>query len=231
MNHDILTQFQAVNDKLETAMGNLTQVYSEIASYTADLVQQAYGEKCMEFPINIELVARELGITISRRSLNLDAEGRFSRILGKISIRNGKATIEVDSNVSYKTRRYATAHAIGRYLLNGGRNMFESTYAIPLIPQGLDEIMADVAALFLLLPIDVFQKEFTAYLEECRDYPLDVDAWLQYLSDTSQISLFNLSIGYQQLKQVLGYQRQKEFAENEFDIYKLLKDPYNIIYA
>lgn len=231
MNQDIVMTFWKTNEKLESAMGDLTEIYCKIAEDASALIKQTYGTKNVELPINIELVARELGITVSKRNLNLDAEGRFSRILGKIVMRNQKTMIEVDNNVSYKTRRYAMAHAVGRYLLSGGKNMFESTYAIPLIPQGLEEIMADVVALFLLLPVDVFKVEFAKYLEECMDYPLDVDAWLQYLSDTSQISLFNLSIGYQQLKQVLGYQRQKEFAKSDFNIYQLLGDPYNIIYA
>lgn len=59
---------------------------------------------------------------------------------------------------------------------------------------------------------------------------MDVDLWLQYLSDKSQISLFNLSIGYQQLKQVLCLQRQKEFEAKGYDINKM-ESTYEKIFA
>lgn len=52
-----------------------------------------------------------------------------------------------------------------------------------------------------------------------------------HLSNKSQISQFNLAIGYQQMKQVLCYQRQLEFRESGFDINKILDDPYDIIFA
>ena len=136
----------------------------------------------------------------------------------------------MEATVSYKTQRYAIAHSIARYLLREDESWDESSYAIPLIPQSLEEIMGDVLALFLLLPMETFKKEFSKYLEARKEYPMDVDLWLQYLSDKSQISLFNLSIGYQQLKQVLCLQRQKEFEAKGYDINKM-ESTYEKIFA
>ena len=93
--------------------------------------------------------------------------------------------------------------------------------------------MADVVALFLLLPPELFKIEFKNYLVQMieNEKPIDVDVWLDYLSNKSMVSLFNLSIGYQQLKQVLSYEKQKQFEAIGFDIDKMVEDEYDIVYA
>lgn len=231
MGNGIIKQFS--NIKLENGLDNMTQVYLEIAEMAEELVNASYemeGRK-VEFPIDVYVIAKYLGIEIELEKLNKGQGASFNRILSNITVIGGMADITIDDGVGYKTQRYAIANSIGRVLLNQNRILLESNYAIPLIPQSLEEIAADVIALFLLLPIQVFKDEFMNYLRGCEDYPLDVDVWLEYLGNKSQISQFNLAIGYQQLKQVLCYQRQKEFSENNYDISKLIHDPYDQIYA
>lgn len=58
-----------------------------------------------------------------------------------------------------------------------------------------------------------------------------MDEWLQHLSDRCQISPFNLAIGYQQMKQVLCYQRQQEFEKYDYDINRMPEDKYSKIFA
>ncbi|MCI8463599.1 MAG: hypothetical protein HFG25_11785 [Lachnospiraceae bacterium] len=50
-------------------------------------------------------------------------------------------------------------------------------------------------------------------------------------SDACQVTPFNLAIGYQQMKQVLCYQRQMEFEKNDYDITKMPEDKYDKIFA
>ncbi len=50
-------------------------------------------------------------------------------------------------------------------------------------------------------------------------------------SDACQVTSFNLAIGYQQMKQVLCYQRQMEFEKNDYDITKMPEDKYDKIFA
>lgn len=212
----------------------ITRKYLKAAEAAEKVVNDVYkktGSGEPKFPIDIEMVAKEHGFKVEREALNSSGEKRYSRILGRILTRDDQITITVDNSVSYKTQRYAIAHAIGRWIISSERKIFESSYAIPLIPQGLEEVAADVVALFLLLPLDVFKKEFVRYLDNCREYPLDVDGWLADLSNKSQISLFNLSIGYQQLKQVLCLQRQQDFEKSGFNIDMLMDDPYGKIFA
>ena len=56
------------------------------------------------------------------------------------------------------------------------------------MPSEITDVVADKVALFLLLPLDLFKEEFKKYLLSIKDYPLDVDEWLSYLSDRSQVN-------------------------------------------
>ncbi len=234
------TQIQCLKETVEGTAEN----YLEIANATEELIEASYAGESdikensvkksdykIEFPIDIELVASHLGMKIEKKSLNREEPRSFSRVLGIITSQDGKAYVAIDNEVSYKTQRYTIANAVGRFLLNQSGTSLKCSYAIPLIPQSLEEIAADTIALFLLLPMKTFKEEFLNYLEGCGDRPLDVDAWLMHLSNKSQISQFNLAIGYQQMKQVLCYQRQLEFRESGFDINKIQDDPYDIIFA
>lgn len=209
---------------------DMSEIYLDIAEKAEKFIKKIYKDKEINLPIDLNLIAEDLGIRIMQENLNINGGKSLSRILGRLECENFQTWIKVEASVSYKTQRYAIAHSIARYLLREDKSWDESSYAIPLIPQSLEEIMGDVLALFLLLPMETFKKEFSKYLEARKEYPMDVDLWLQYLSDKSQISLFNLSIGYQQLKQVLCLQRQKEFVANGYDINKM-ESTYEKIFA
>ena len=238
-----LREFQDLN--LGEGVEGMADLYLKVAKAAEKLVEASYAEASgfkagdektaycrYEFPIDIELIARYLEMTIEKKSLNREEPRSFSRILGIITSQNGRAVVVVDNEVSYKTQRYTIANAIGRFLLNQTETSLKCSYAIPLIPQSMEEIAADVIALFLLLQMKDFKDEFMHYLERCgNDRPLDVDAWLVYLGNKSQVTQFNLAIGYQQMKQVLCYQRQSDFKNSGFDISIIFDDPYDIIYA
>ena len=227
-----MKRFEELN--INKGVENITKLYNEIAVYTEELVSESYKKvnKEVSFPIDINIIAEYLDINIKRDNLNLVGSTNYSRKLGIITARNSSGYIVVDENVSYKTCRYAIANGIGRYLLNQSRGIFKSSYAIPLIPQSLEEIAADSIAVFLLMPVTTFKDEFLAYLNACESRPLDVDEWMQHLSDRCQITQFNLAIGYQQMKQVLCYQRQQEFEKYNYDITKMTdEDKYSKIFA
>ncbi len=203
----------------------------KISNEVEALVYHCYQEENRkpEFPIDLNIIMKYLGIEVGYEALNTENIEQFSRTLAILTMPNRQPHILVDNTENYKTQRYATANAIGRFLMS--ETVFESSYAVPLIPQSLEEIAADIVALFLLMPMSLFKDEFREYLERANDRPLKVDAWLQYLSDRSQISPFNLAIGYQQLKQVLCFQRQHNFKECGYDINKMEDDQYGMIFA
>jgi len=218
-----------INEGVESS----SKLYENIAVRAEKLVYESYmaANKTVTFPIEINLIADYLGIEIRRENLNLAGTTNFSKNLAITTSTSGRVTIIVDTSVSYVTRRYAIANGIGRYLLNESKSMLKYAYAIPLIPQSLEEIAADSIAIFLLLPVALFKDEFLRYLNTCEECPMDVDKWLKHLSDVSQVTPFNLAIGYQQMKQVLCYQRQMEFAKYDYDITKMQEDPYDKIFS
>ena len=133
---------------------------------------------------------------------------QFGKILSQVIITEEERWIQVDNKIGYKTQQYAIAHSIARFLLlDQEKGAYEKSYAIPLMPSEI----TDKVALFLLLPLDLFKEEFKKYLLSIKDYPLDVDEWLSYLSDRSQVNMFNLAIGYQQLKQAAYSERMDKF--------------------
>lgn len=231
-----MEQFEnlGINEKFE----DMAKLCNEIAILAEKLVAESYlrYDKKYAFPIDIELIAKHLGMSIAKERLNLDGASNLSRKLAiimstKVSAKEEDVRIVVDNEVSYKTQRFAIANCIGRYLLNQSRGMYKNTYAIPLIPQNLEEIAADSIAVFLMMPVSLFKEEFLQYLNSCNQHPLDVDEWMEHLSDTCQITPFNLAIGYQQMKQVLCYQRQAEFEKYNFDITQMPEDKYSKIFA
>lgn len=214
------------NDTIE----KITDVYMETAIRVNEMLQNIYGDEKIVFPVDLNKIAMTMEIDLKPESMNSEDVNRFSKILGKLITTDKELKIEYDKKVGFKTQRYAIAHAIARYLIKDNQNISEISYAIPLIPTSLDEIRADMIALFMLLPMETFKEEFSNYLENCTKHPIDVDNWLFHLSDVSQVSFFNLSIGYQQLKQVLCYQRQQKFLKN-MDFEEMKKDNYKNIYA
>lgn len=227
-----LGQFELL--EIDKGVESITEVYNEIAVRAEHLVAVSYAKagKTVSLPIDINLIAKHLGITVIKEKLNLDGGACLNKKLAVTTAMGGKEVqIVVDSEVGYKTRRYAIANAIGRYLINQSKNMFKNTYAIPLIPQSLEEIAADSIAVFLLMPIEAFKEEFLQYIQENKECPLNVDEWLAYLSEKCQITPFNLAIGYQQMKQILCYQRREEFRKYDYDVTKMPEDRYDSIYA
>lgn len=212
----------------------LAKNYYEIAIRAEQLVYESYAkaDKTALLPIDIDLIASHLGIRVEKEILNPEGVSSFSKNLAvTTSTKETGVKILVDAGVSYKTRRYAIANGVGRYLLNESKSMMKTAYAIPLIPQSLEEIAADSIAVFLLMPITLFKEEFLLYLNTCKKEVLNVDNWMEHLSDACQVTPFNLAIGYQQMKQVLCYQRQMEFEKNDYDITKMPEDKYDKIFA
>lgn len=201
-------------------------LYLRLAYQIESFIQKVYHEygNEIEFPVDVQLISEYMGISVIVRDISASAPNQFNKILGHIRINKDEKMILVNKRVGFKTQRYAIAHSIGRYLLLRGKSIYEHSYAIPLMPDELGEISADTVALFLLLPLNVFKKEFKHYLKITKDYPLDVDKWLQYLSDMSQVPMFNLAIGYQQLKQVACYERIEAFKKADYDFDNFIDD-------
>lgn len=217
------------SEKLKEAGIDEAKGLLNLAKIMQDFLEKIYrlNKKELEFPIDIQLVARTLGFQIKRESLNESEMDQFGKILSQVIITEEERWIQVDNKIGYKTQQYAIAHSIARFLLlDQEKGAYEKSYAIPLMPSEITDVVADKVALFLLLPLDLFKEEFKKYLLSIKDYPLDVDEWLSYLSDRSQVNMFNLVIGYQQLKQAAYSERMDKF----YAYLDSLKDEGNLLF-
>lgn len=96
--------------------------------------------------------------------------------------------------------------------------MFEGIYDTTMIPQDIDTTTEDVIAGFLLLPSDLATSELKEYLRRASSKEIDSNTWIRQLSDKSMVPVYNAAVGYQHIRQILGYERQKEFENKGFDI-------------
>lgn len=138
--------------------------------------------------------------------------------------------IVVNKLLDAKTQRYAIARGIAKYLLRGEESMFEGIYDTTMIPQDIDTTTEDVIACFLLLPLDLTTSELKEYLGRTSSKEVDSNTWIRQFSDKSMVPVYNAAIGYQHIRQILGYERQKEFESKGFDINRI-ENIDEIIYA
>ena len=74
-----------------------------------------------------------------------------------------------------------------------------------MCPADIEEIVADIFAIFLLIPVRYFFVEFLEYVK-CRmgegKIPVTTESWIRYLAEISMIPDYYVAYGYQQLRYV-----------------------------
>ena len=221
---------QAKADKISVIMQSTTELYSEYSEYCMNLIRKVYGDRPVVFPIDIEAIASHIGFEVHYLDFENQESCTTTGILSRlIEEKQGKMAIVVNKLLDAKTQRYAIARGIAKYLLRG-ESMFEGIYDTTMIPQDIDTTTEDVIACFLLLPLDLTTSELKEYLGRTSSKEVDSNTWIRQFSDKSMVPVYNAAVGYQHIRQILGYERQKEFESKGFDINKM-ENCDEIIYA
>ena len=134
------------SEKLKEAGIDEAKGLLNLAKIMQDFLEKIYrlNKKELEFPIDIQLVARTLGFQIKRESLNESEMDQFGKILSQVIITEEERWIQVDNKIGYKTQQYAIAHSIARFLLlDQEKGAYEKSYAIPLMPSEITDVVAD----------------------------------------------------------------------------------------
>ena len=203
-------------------MQSTTELYSEFSEYCMNLIRKVYGDRPVVFPIDIEAIASHIGFEVHYLDFENQESHNTTGILSRlIEEKQGKMAIVVNKLLDAKTQRYAIARGIAKYLLRGEKSMFEGIYETTMIPQDIDTTTEDVIAGFLLLPSDLATSELKEYLRRASSKEIDSNTWIRQLSDKSMVPVYNAAVCYQHIRQVLGYERQKEFENKGFDINKM----------
>lgn len=196
-----------------------------------NLIRKVYGDRPVVFPIDIEAIASHIGFEVHYLDFENQESCTTTGILSRlIEEKQGKMAIVVNKLLDAKTQRYAIARGIAKYLLRGEESMFEGIYDTTMIPQDIDTTTEDVIACFLLLPLDLTTSELKEYLGRTSSKEIDSNTWIRQFSDKSMVPVYNAAVGYQHIRQILGYERQKEFESKGFDINKM-ENCDEIIYA
>lgn len=222
---------QAKADKISVIMQSTTELYSEFSEYCMNLIRKVYGDRPVVFPIDIEAIASHIGFEVHYLDFENQESCTTTGILSRlIEEKQGKMAIVVNKLLDAKTQRYAIARGIAKYLLRGEESMFEGIYDTTMIPQDIDTTTEDVIACFLLLPLDLTTSELKEYLGRTSSKEVDSNTWIRQFSDKSMVPGYNAAVCYQHIRQILGYERQKEFESKGFDINKM-ENCDEIIYA
>lgn len=222
---------QAKADKISVIMQSTTELYSEFSEYCMNLIRKVYGDRPVVFPIDIEAIASHIEFEVHYLDFENQESCTTTGILSRlIEEKQGKMAIVVNKLLDAKTQRYAIARGIAKYLLRGEESMFEGIYDTTMIPQDIDTTTEDVIACFLLLPLDLTTSELKEYLGRTSSKEVDSNTWIRQFSDKSMVPVYNAAIGYQHIRQILGYERQKEFESKGFDINRI-ENIDEIIYA
>lgn len=213
---------QAKADQISVIMQSTTELYSEFSEYCMNLIRKVYGDRSVVFPIDIEAIASHIGFEVHYLDFENQESCTTTGILSRlIKEKQGKMAIVVNKLLDAKTQRYAIARGIAKYLLRGEESMFEGIYDTTMIPQDIDTTTEDVIACFLLLPLDLTTSELKEYLGRTSSKEVDSNTWIRQLSDKSMVPVYNAAVCYQHIRQVLGYERQKEFENKGFDINRI----------
>lgn len=222
---------QAKADKISVIMQSTTELYSEFLEYCMNLIRKVYGDRPVVFPIDIEAIASHIGFEVHYLDFENQESCTTTGILSRlIEEKQGKMAIVVNKLLDAKTQRYAIARGIAKYLLRGEESMFEGIYDTTMIPQDIDTTTEDVIACFLLLPLDLTTSELKEYLGRTSSKEVDSNTWIRQFSNKSMVPVYNAAVGYQHIRQILGYERQKEFESKGFDINRI-ENIHEIIYA
>lgn len=191
---------------------SLIKYYWEVSCRADQLIKAALGGNG-RFPVDIELLAERIGVRIEEENLNEFSDRRsMNRRIGQVQIGENPFTNEkmrsifVDKAVPQSTRRYAIAHEIAHYIMHyEDWDYYEDYFIMPMCPADIEEIVADIFAIFLLIPVRYFFVEFLEYVKrktEEGETPVTTERWIRYLAERSMVSDYYVAYGYQQLRYV-----------------------------
>lgn len=128
-------------------------------------------------------------------------------------------TIYLDEAAALSSKRYAIAHEIVHYLMHYDMSDYYEDYCImPMCPKDIEEILADIFAIFLLIPVSLFFDEFQNYViqrSEAEKTPVTTENWIKHLAERSLLSEYYVAYGYQQLRYVAYWIYQAWYADEE----------------
>ncbi len=186
----------------------LGKMYLEMAIKALNIIKKYFGEDYI-FPIDIETIARNVGIEIIYSPLNGENVSRpdvpYHRVVGKTILYKNIITQErvisvlVDDESSQAEQHYAIAHELARFILRTEEQYSSEYHLMTILDTEEDEIEIELLANLLMLPLPLVIKEYYEYIGNWP-IPKQTSEWLQYLSYCAQVPYENVVTGYQNIR-------------------------------
>lgn len=184
-------------------------------------------EENYDFPIDVDRIMKSVGVEVIYQPLDSDEDesmNRLHRVVGRTLKKVNRFTEEtvevvlIDDKSRRDEQRYAMAHELAHFLIHHSERQFVSEYCVmPMLFKKIEEMVADIFAIFILIPPPLFLKEFNTYIG-VRPVPVMTSEWLKYLSIVAEVPYEEVAIGYQNIRYVCGIVYGIKFQEREITI-------------
>lgn len=192
---------------------NVVQYYWKAGVYTEKLLKYCLKEEEISLPVDIRKVAETLGIQIEEVNITEFSNENVKRLnhkIAQLSVQKNfftgerEAIIYADKFVPLSSKRYAIANEIVQYIFHEEDDeIYESYFVMPMCPVRMDELVTEIFAIFLLIPLRCFLDEFYEYVtyrNEGQKIPISTEEWIKYLSERAGVSEYYVAYGYQYLR-------------------------------
>lgn len=146
---------------------SLIKYYWEASCRADKLIRKVLGEEG-RFPVDVEQLAKKLGAQVEEEDLNEFSSWKcMNRKIGQLEIGENSFSsrkvraIFVDKKAPPSSQRYAIAHELVHYIIHySDRDYYEAYCTMPMCPEDIEEVVADIFAIFLLIPVRYFLWSF-----------------------------------------------------------------------
>lgn len=203
-----------LDDNIKKAFKNFNSSLNFYSSFSKNIEKELKKILDMEeltLPIDIRKVASKLNFTIIDTNLNILNN---DEIIGKMIFRansnnENERVIYVQDDLSEYDKRYVIAHEIGHYFIFSAykENMesfqiyIENCCDTPKASKSQNELLSDLIAIFLLIPISNFKAKYIDYENKYNKYE---DLWLS-LSNLARIPYYKLIRNFSVFEYIINY--------------------------
>lgn len=178
-----------------------------------------------QFPVDIEYVAKIMGLRVLYVDLNPIEENNIFSISGTTMMwktMNGdkKNLVCIDSNADKNVQRYSLAYEIGISMLNqkGLSIDIGYNYSVPILPIDSKKFLAEIYAMCLMLPWRALMETLSSYVDQPEHTrPIDNVEWIDYLADQAKMPRNNVCIGFSYISKIICAEcKQNEQLKDEY---------------
>lgn len=220
------------SELLQSMCDKEASVYALIASQIDDIYDDYYKEHPFEFPINIEGLAKHLGITITYGDVNYYRIKLQASLVAQISKNENEFVVCVDKEMTDRfSRRYAIACGIAHYLYykNSVKSFTATVSEQRLANEYTDNTAIDVITAFIIMPPKYTTEIISSYLDTIKNRHVEQDEIPAMLVDKLNFSLLHIISSWQHYRKLMCYM-QSDACKNIIK-YNLPKNLNNIDYV